>query len=86
MGAVHADDPVEARVGGRQDLAPAVGRGRDQLRSSVYALPNREECVEVFERISRELEELGGQATSRMAIPRCGWRTTWTRRARCSTA
>src|SRR3954468_1120389 len=33
------------------------------LRGSVYALPNREECVEVFEWVSRELRELGGQAS-----------------------
>ena len=33
------------------------------LRGSVYALPNREECVELFEWLSRELGELGGQAS-----------------------
>jgi len=33
------------------------------LRGSLYALPNRDECVEVFEWVSRELRELGGQAS-----------------------
>jgi hypothetical protein len=33
------------------------------LRGAVYALPNREECVELFEWVDRELRELGGQAS-----------------------
>jgi hypothetical protein len=33
------------------------------LRGSVYALPNRDDCVELFEWVGRELRELGGQAS-----------------------
>src|SRR5262245_45259130 len=33
------------------------------LKNSVYVLPNRDECVEAFEWVSRELNELGGQAS-----------------------
>ena len=33
------------------------------LRGALYALPNREECVELFEWVDRELRELGGQAS-----------------------
>ena len=33
------------------------------LRGAVYALPNREECVELFEWVERELRGLGGQAS-----------------------
>jgi hypothetical protein len=33
------------------------------LKNSVYVLPNRDECVEAFQWVSRELTELGGQAS-----------------------
>lgn len=48
---------VRVKIWRRLQAIGAIG-----LRGSVYALPNREECVEVFEWVSRELEELGGQA------------------------
>lgn len=48
---------VRVKIWRRLQAVGAIG-----LRGSVYALPNREECVEVFEWISRELDELGGQA------------------------
>ncbi|HEX8115122.1 MAG TPA: chromate resistance protein ChrB domain-containing protein [Kofleriaceae bacterium] len=52
--------PASARVKiwRRLQAIGAVG-----LRGSVYVLPNREECVEVFEWVGRELGELGGQAS-----------------------
>ncbi|HYP99563.1 MAG TPA: chromate resistance protein ChrB domain-containing protein [Polyangiaceae bacterium] len=37
--------------------------GAVALKNSVYVLPNRDECVEAFEWVSRELKELGGQAS-----------------------
>ncbi|HYQ42203.1 MAG TPA: chromate resistance protein ChrB domain-containing protein [Polyangiaceae bacterium] len=37
--------------------------GAVALKNSVYLLPNRDECVEAFEWVSRELSELGGQAS-----------------------
>jgi hypothetical protein len=37
--------------------------GAVALKNSVYVLPNRDECVEAFEWVSRELVELGGQAS-----------------------
>jgi hypothetical protein len=37
--------------------------GAVALKNSVYVLPNRDECVEAFEWVSRELTELGGQAS-----------------------
>lgn len=37
--------------------------GAIALKNSVYVLPNRDECVEAFEWVSRELTELGGQAS-----------------------
>lgn len=49
---------VRVKIWRRLQAIGAVG-----LRGSVYALPNREECVEVFEWVSRELRELGGQAS-----------------------
>ncbi|HEU4730910.1 MAG TPA: chromate resistance protein ChrB domain-containing protein, partial [Kofleriaceae bacterium] len=49
---------VRVKIWRRLQAVGAVG-----LRGSVYALPNREECVEVFEWVSRELRELGGQAS-----------------------
>ena len=49
---------VRVKIWRRLHAVGAVG-----LRGSVYALPNREECVEVFEWVSRELRELGGQAS-----------------------
>ncbi len=49
---------VRVKIWRRLQAVGAVG-----LRGSVYALPNREECVEVFEWVSRELNELGGQAS-----------------------
>jgi hypothetical protein len=49
---------VRVKIWRRLKAIGAVG-----LRGSVYALPNREECVELFEWLSRELVELGGQAS-----------------------
>jgi len=49
---------VRVKIWRRLKAIGAIG-----LRGSVYALPNREECVEVFEWVSRELRELGGQAS-----------------------
>ena len=49
---------VRVKIWRRLQAIGAVG-----LRGSVYALPNREECVEVFEWVRRELRELGGQAS-----------------------
>jgi len=49
---------VRVKIWRRLQAIGAVG-----LRGSLYALPNREECVEVFEWLSRELRELGGQAS-----------------------
>ena len=37
--------------------------GAVTLRGAVYALPNREECVELFEWLAKELAGLGGQAS-----------------------
>jgi hypothetical protein len=37
--------------------------GAVPLKNSVYVLPNREECIEVFQWIAREIVELGGQAS-----------------------
>jgi len=39
------------------------GVGAVAIKNSVYVLPNREECVEVFQWIAREIVELGGQAS-----------------------
>lgn len=36
--------------------------GAVALKNSVYVLPNREECIEAFQWVARELLELGGQA------------------------
>jgi len=49
---------VRVKIWRRLQAIGAVG-----LQGSLYALPNREECVEVFEWVSRELRELGGQAS-----------------------
>jgi hypothetical protein len=49
---------LRVKIWRRLQAIGAVG-----LRGSVYVLPNREECVEVFEWVSRELGELGGQAS-----------------------
>lgn len=37
--------------------------GAVNIRGAVYVLPNREECVELFEWLARELVGLGGQAS-----------------------
>lgn len=37
--------------------------GAVALKNSVYVLPHRDECVEAFQWLSRELAELGGQAS-----------------------
>src|SRR5207253_1301050 len=37
--------------------------GAVALKNSVYVLPNRDECVESFEWVSRALTELGGSAS-----------------------
>ncbi|HET7499763.1 MAG TPA: chromate resistance protein ChrB domain-containing protein [Kofleriaceae bacterium] len=49
---------VRVKIWRRLQAIGAIG-----LRGAVYALPNQEECVEVFEWLSRELRELGGQAS-----------------------
>jgi hypothetical protein len=49
---------VRVKIWRRLQAIGAVG-----LRGSVYALPNRDQCVELFEWVSRELRELGGQAS-----------------------
>src|SRR5262245_44934816 len=49
---------VRVKIWRRLQAIGAVG-----LRGSLYALPNREECVELFEWVGRELRELGGQAS-----------------------
>ena len=49
---------IRVKIWRRLQAIGAVG-----LRGSLYALPNREECIEVFEWVSRELRELGGQAS-----------------------
>src|ERR1041384_7364624 len=49
---------VRVKIWRRLQAVGAVG-----LRGSLYALPNGEECVEVFEWVARELRELGGQAS-----------------------
>src|SRR5215468_12240366 len=49
---------IRVKIWRRLQAIGAVG-----LRGSLYALPNREECVEVFEWVARELRELGGQAS-----------------------
>src|SRR5512143_4188277 len=37
--------------------------GAVNLRGAVYVLPNREECIALFEWLARELAGLGGQAS-----------------------
>jgi hypothetical protein len=37
--------------------------GAVNIRGAVYVLPNRDECVELFEWLGRELASLGGQAS-----------------------
>jgi hypothetical protein len=37
--------------------------GAVMIKNSVYVLPNREECVEAFQWLTKELGELGGQAS-----------------------
>ena len=37
--------------------------GAVMIKNSVYVLPNREECVEAFQWLAKELAELGGQAS-----------------------
>jgi hypothetical protein len=37
--------------------------GAVAIKNSVYVLPNRDECVEVFQWVAREIGELGGQAS-----------------------
>jgi hypothetical protein len=49
---------LRVKIWRRLQAIGAVG-----LRGSVYVLPNREECVELFEWVSHELGELGGQAS-----------------------
>jgi hypothetical protein len=49
---------LRVKIWRRLQAIGAVG-----LRGSLYALPNREECVELFEWVARELRELGGQAS-----------------------
>ncbi len=39
------------------------GVGAVALKNSVYVLPNREECIEAFQWVARELGEVGGQAS-----------------------
>jgi hypothetical protein len=49
---------LRIRVWRRLQAIGAVG-----LRGSLYVLPNREECVELFAWVARELAESGGQAS-----------------------
>lgn len=49
---------VRVKIWRRLQAIGAVG-----LRGAVYVLPNREECVELFEWVARELCEAGGQAS-----------------------
>jgi len=49
---------VRVKIWRRLQAIGAIG-----LRGSVYALPNREECVELFQWVGRELRGLGGQAS-----------------------
>ncbi len=49
---------VRVRVWRRLQAIGAVN-----LRGAVYVLPNRDECVELFEWLARELTGLGGQAS-----------------------
>jgi hypothetical protein len=37
--------------------------GAVAIKNSVYVLPNRDECIEVFQWVAREIGELGGQAS-----------------------
>ena len=37
--------------------------GAVMIKNSVYVLPNREECVEAFQWLTKELADLGGQAS-----------------------
>src|SRR4051812_47852517 len=53
-----ADTTARVRVWRQLQKVGAVA-----LKNSVYVLPNRDECVEAFEWVSRELVELGGQAS-----------------------
>jgi hypothetical protein len=39
------------------------GLGAVALKNSVYVLPNREDCIEAFQWVARELTGLGGQAS-----------------------
>ncbi len=49
---------VRVKIWRRLQQIGAVG-----LRGSVYVLPNREECVELFEWVATELREHGGQVS-----------------------
>lgn len=49
---------VRVKIWRRLQSIGAIG-----LRGAVYVLPNREECVELFEWVARELREAGGQAS-----------------------
>lgn len=49
---------VRVKIWRRLQAIGAIG-----LRGSVYVLPNRDECIELFEWVSRELRDLGGQAS-----------------------
>ncbi|MCX5745325.1 MAG: chromate resistance protein [Proteobacteria bacterium] len=49
---------VRVKIWRRLQAVGAVG-----LRGAVYALPNREACVETFQWLGRELGELGGHAS-----------------------
>jgi len=53
-----ADTTARVRVWRQLQKVGAVA-----LKNSVYVLPNRDECVEAFEWVSRELTSLGGQAS-----------------------
>jgi hypothetical protein len=49
---------VRVKIWRRLQSIGAIG-----LRGAVYVLPNREECIELFEWVARELREAGGQAS-----------------------
>lgn len=59
MPSIPAKPPsLRVKIWRRLQAIGAIG-----LRGAVYVLPNREECVELFEWVARETREDGGQAS-----------------------
>src|SRR5262245_29689437 len=59
MPSIPAKPPsLRVKIWRRLQAIGAVG-----LRGAVYALPNRDECIELFEWVARELRDGGGQAS-----------------------